>query len=457
MKMFKKIISLVAIVAMCLSMTLVLSGCPSPNNGRDENTILLWAGGQWTGTDAENLKAFIEWYNKNNDQGLTIELKIITDFEQTFAGAMNTNTGPDLMIWDRFNTPSYAYDEVLLPLDEYIARDGIDASKFNSTAYNEMNYLGIQYGLPLDLDMWGVYVNMDIVDAYNEQNPDAPITCFWNEDGSDRLDWTWDDLLDTATKLKGLKYQVAGTNVEVKSGFDGKDVNEFFYHNYVSTGGDFFDAQGNTSVNNKKGEDLLDYFHKLYNNTYTEGYVSEMAFVQGQLAMYYRPTYFISYLRKYASNVNVRYMPQPKYPGEGGANRGVLGGYGLAIPKPIYEKNMDEAWEAKVERCWDFIQDWVYNEENMLKWSEISSTVPALKSTHTNPIITNNKVLKDTVPYADTYTTRPSVPGWKDVQVNVFNSYVASFCKGANDSARRQSILATIEEQTDNLLEVYKK
>lgn len=453
--MFKKMIRSLVIAVVCLSLLAAITGCQQ--QGRDENTILLWAGGQWTGTDAENLHTFIDWYNENNSLGLTIELKIIPDFEQTFAGAINTNTGPDLMIWDRFNTPSYAYDEVLLPLDEMIARDGIDSSKFNQTAYNEMNYKGIQYGLPLDLDMWGVYVNMDVINAYNEQNPNDPITCFWNDDGSDRLEWTWSELLDAATKVKGLHYQVAGTDVEVKSGIDGKNVNEFFYHNYVSTGNDFFDADGKTSVKNEKGHDLLDYLHKVYNNTYTEGYTSDMAFVQGQLAMYNRPTYFISYLERYASNINVRYMPQPKYDGEGGANRGVLGGYGLAIPKPIHEKNRDAAWEAKVERCWDFIQDWVYNEQNMLKWAEISSTVPALKSTHTSEIITGNKILKDTVPFAETYTTRPSVPGWKDVQVNVFNGYVSSFCKGENSETKRENILDTIEKQTDKTLSVYLK
>lgn len=453
--MFKKTICLLLVVAMCLSLAVVFTAC-GPKE-RDVNTILLWAGGQWTGNDAENLKKYIKWYNENNTLGLTIELRIITDFEQTFAAAISTNKGPDLMIWDRFNTPSYAYDECLLPLDDYIARDNIDASKFNATAYNEMNYENIQYGLPLDLDMWGVYVNMDVINAYNDKNPTNKITCFWNEDGTDRLEWTWDELLDTATKIKGLEYTVAGTPVQVKSGFDGKDVQEFFYHNYVSTGNEFFDEDGKTSVNNDKGQALLSYFHKLYNNTYTEGYVSEMAFVQGQLAMYYRPTYFISYLQTYASNVNVRYMPQPKYPGEGGANRGVLGGYGLAIPKPVYEKNMTDAWKAKVENCWKFMLDWVYNEENMLQWSKISSTVPALTSTHTNAVITGNKILKDTVPFANTYTTRPSVPGWKDVQVNVFNTYVTNFCKGADTATSRADILNTIETQADNLLKVYRK
>lgn len=441
------------LLAVCIGFSMV--GCGS--DARDANTILLWAGGQWTGSDAENLRSFMNWYNENNTLGLTIELEIVTDFEMTFAGAINIGEGPDLMIWDRFNTPSYAYDEVLLPIDDLIARDGIDKNKFNATAYNEMGYQGVQYGLPLDLDVWGIYVNMDIVEAYNEAHPESKITCFWDADGKDKYDWNWDEMLDVATRLKGFTYTSNGVNIEVKSGYDGKNVNEFFYHNYVSTGQKFLNDQGKTSVNNAYGDAELDYLWKLYHNTYTEGYINDAAFVQGQLAMYTQPTYFISYLNTYASKLqNVRLMPQPKYPGEGGVNCGVLGGYGCAIPRPIDESDRDEAWQIKVGRCWDFMKDFMYNETNMLKWAEISRTLPALKSTHTHEEVTGNKVISGVVDYVDLYTIRPSVPGWKDVQVNVFNNYVAAFAKGNNNSKEeRARVLQTIETQTDNLLKVY--
>lgn len=452
-KVLTKVLSLTLVVALVAS----LSACGKKKE-RALNEILLWAGGQWVGTDAENLEKFINYYNENNTKGYTIDLEIIPDFEQTFAGAMNTNKGPDLMIWDRFNTPSYVYDEVLLPLDDLISKSNVKAADFNKTAYDELSYEGKQYGLPLDLDMWGMYINMDIVEAYNEANPSTKITCLWNEDGSNKLDWTWDDLYEVSKKLKGFSYTKNGIKIECKSGYNGGDINEFFYHNYVSTGESFLNEKGEADFNNDKGAAVLKNFYRMYKDTWTAGYVDKAAFVQGQLAIYTQPTYFVSYLNNYASGLtNVRFMPQPKYPGEGGMNRGVLGGYGLAIPKPIEEKNRTEAWEQKVEVCYDFMVDWVHNTEMMSQWVEISETIPALLSTHDLDAIKSHRILKDALPYSNSYTIRPSVPGWKDIQVNVFNSYVPSFCKGNDSSdAKISQVLNTMQKGTNDLIDMYK-
>lgn len=424
--MKKRLLVVLIVAVLVVSAFAALIGCAPKTRG--ENEILLWAGGQWTGNDAANLTKFIEWYNENNKIGVTIDLRIQANFEQTFSGALNTNNGPDLMIWDRFNTPSYAMANTLLSVDEMITESQIDKSKYNATAYEELNYNGKQYGLPLDLDMWGIYVNMDIVNAYNEANPSDKITCFWNEDKTDKLDWTWEECLDVAKKLKGFSYSKNGASVTVKSGIDGHNMNEFFYHYYVSTGKEFLGSNGLSNINNDYGKAELEMFKQMY-ATSDPGYITEGAFFQGQLAMYHRPTYFVSSLESRAKTLNVRFMPQPKYSGEGGVNRGVLGGYGMAIPLP-QESRRDEAWEKKVDRCWDFMVDWLYNEEYMNKWAEISKTVPALLATHEGEAVKQNKVLLPAIPYSNTYTIRPGIPGWRDIQVNAFNSKVPACCKG---------------------------
>lgn len=448
----KKLITIATGSVMALGMCVGASACAS--KGRGPNEILLWAGGQWVGSDAENLKAYIRWYNENNDQGLTIDLKIQSDFETTFAASTIGNDGPDLMIWDRFNTPTYASSQNLEPIDDLIERDSIDASKFNSTAYTEMSYKNVQYGLPLDLDLWGIYINMDIVTAYNEANVSNKITCLWNEDDSDKLDWTWDDVLDIAGKLKGFKYNKNGREVTVDNGYDGRNVQEFFIHNYFSTGQEFL-VDGKANVNNEQGAATLKYLHKLYQTSGSAANNDELGFVNGNLAMYMRPTYFTSYLKTYASSMNVRYMPQPAYPGEGGDNRGVMGGYGMAIPRPINDSDRTEAWETKKQRCWDFMKDWLYNDTNMRKWAEMSMTIPALISTHASTEVQSNSVLKNAIPFASHYTIRPGVPGWTSVQVSVFNNYVANFCKGALTDEKVSETLATIKRETDTTLSSY--
>lgn len=441
--MKKKILVIAIAVVMVLSAIVALVSCGPAVRG--ENEILLWAGGQWTGNDATNLTKFIDWYNKNNTLGVTVTLKIQADFEQTFSGALNTNNGPDLMIWDRFNTPSYAMAQTLLPVDDKIEASNIDKSLYNQTAYNEMSYQGVQYGLPLDLDMWGIYVNMDIVNAYNDANPSSKITCLWNEDGSDKLDWTWEECLDVAQKLQGFSYTKNGSTVTVKSGIDGRNMNEFFYHYYVSTGKEFLGENGLSNINNDYGKAELEMFKKLY-ATCDAGYITEGAFFQGQLAMFHRPTYFVSSLETRAKTLNVRFMPQPKYSGEGGVNRGVLGGYGIAIPLPK-ESMRTEDWSKKVDRCWEFIVDWLYNEEYMNKWAEISKTVPALLSTHEGDAVKQNTVLLPAIPYSNIYTTRPGIPGWRDIQVNAFNAKVPECCSGKNTVA---DTLKNIEELANN-------
>ena len=450
---FKKLAAIAIGSVMAVGMCAGVTACKKE---KDPNTIYIWAGGQWTGSDGENLKKFCKWYEDNNTLGLKIDVKIKADFEQVFAASTISSDSPDVMIWDRFNTPTYAADYVLEPIDDLIERDGIDASKFNATAYNELSYAGVQYGLPLDLDLWGICINMDIVDAYNTANPSTKITCLWEEDGTTpRYDWNWDDVLEVAGKLKGFQYKKGSRDVTVYNGYDGVNVKEFFIHNYFSTGEDYL-IDGKPVCNNDAGVATLEYLHKLRRTGDNDCYKDQKSFVQGNLAMFMRPTYFVNYLNTYAKSMNVRFMPQPAATIEGGDNRGVMGGFGMAIPRPIKDKFRTQAWEDKKAKCWEFMKDWLYNDATMREWAEVTMTIPALISAQSSPEVQANTVLKDVIPFADKYTTRPGVPGWTSVQVEVFNNYVDTFCKGGSTGAEEiKKTLSTIERESKFYLDSY--
>ena len=127
-----------------------LSSCGGNTSSKKE-VITLWAGGQWVQHDAENLKKFIDGYNSKHDN-IEVKVTIKSEFETALASALLVNKQPDVVIWDRFNTPTYAVEGYLTSIDDMMLRDGITADLFQEQAYNELNYDNKQYGIPLDLE-----------------------------------------------------------------------------------------------------------------------------------------------------------------------------------------------------------------------------------------------------------------------------------------------------------------
>jgi len=156
---------------------------------------------------------------------------------------------PDIVVWDRFATPSNT--KLLMPLDDLIAEDGVDVSKFFAEAYDELTVDGKQYGLPLDADPWGLYINMDMVEEYNATAA--------AEDKIDVNDLgTWTKVMDAAEKLTVRN----GDNV-TRSGINTTSADGQFFSFVYTGGGELIDtdkdspAYGDTvSVKSASGADL---------------------------------------------------------------------------------------------------------------------------------------------------------------------------------------------------------
>lgn len=431
--MKKNKLALLGFMAMTFGL---LSSCGSTTTPTGEiKSLTMWAGGQWVQHDAENLKTFINEYNATHD--VKIDLTIKSEFETSIASALLVGRQPDLVIWDRFNTPTYAAEKYLIPIDDLIERDGIDANMFQEQAYNELTYKNQQYGLPLDLDVWGIYVNMDLI-------TDPTLKALVKED------WTWDDLKTIATGV--TKRNSSGFN---PAGYSADDLHEHFFKFMVSTGANF-GANGTIEYDTPEVRAVLEYFKNFGADQVCNGdYNGKDAFKNNRLAMLNQPVYFSSYLKKYAPNLNYKFLPQPRYTGENGKNGGMIGGFGIALPNPV-AKYRTEAWEARKEKAWEFMKSWLCDEEVALSWSKISNTLPALKSLYTNEWIQNTEVLKDAASYAGLYETRPSVPGFLNIQINVYNKYIKEYYKGSYDGSL-DDVIADLKEGTDLITSRYVK
>ena len=117
-------------------------------------------------------------------------------------------------------------------------------------------------------------------------------------------------------------------------------------------------------------------------------------------------------------------------------------------------RNRTEAWEKKKETSWNFIKSWLCNEETALEWSKASNTLPALKSLYSDEWIQNTNVLKSAARYADQYETRPSVPGFLNIQINVYNKYVKEYHKGSYGGSV-DDLINELQVETDKIISRY--
>ncbi len=420
--MRKSITKLLIIAVILVSCIGVFAACNK--KGDDVNELTLWAGGQWTGTDLQNLKSFIEEYNKSNDIGVTVKVVAKSDMESALSTAVRNNKVPDILIWDRFNTPTYSKVDALMDISEYITRDNVDLSLFNDAAMSELYYDDKYYGLPLDLDVWGLYINTDMVDDYNAENPSSPIVLNDN--------WTWDDLYDIARKL--TVYQ--GGQMKV-AGYSGHVMHQHYFKYLCSTDETFLTASGQPNFNTQEARDILTFFQKIGSRNsgiWENGLVEKSNFTSGQLAIIDQSLYFTDYIERYNANMNYKFMPQPRYSVNGvvqtgAVNGGMLGGFGIAFPKPA-EKFRTDDFYAKFEKAWEFAKDWLLDEEIQSNWSETTGTLPALKSLCSPEKLQSNTILSRAATFLPNYKIRPQIPSYLTMQTQVIDNHIKAFTEG---------------------------
>ena len=435
-----------------ISMTMMLvaamfTGCSGGSAGvlqeGEHATLRLMAGGtQWQGTYLENLRDFVDAFNDGElgeaaqALNVTIELDVVTDMSSTYPTRLRSESRyPHLMLFDRFNTPEYVENDFILGLNDYFGEREIDTSLFTSAAMTEMVYDGVTYGLPVDLDLWGIYVNMDMVEAYNETAEDADKIVLDN-------DWTWTEFLEIAKKL------TSGSGDEMVGGYYVGDIYEHFYKFFLTTGEDFLMADNTPNMDTGAARAVLEFFKELKDAGISRS-VEDIGFPREQIAMYTEATYYASYIERMNPDLSYKFMPMPKaersgYTFENASSGGMFGGFGLVIPKPI-ERIRNDAYYSYVERSLDVLEWWTVG-EGASYWSQYNDTMPALESLQDDEELMDVQTLKDASAFVDRYQIRPQLPGYMNYQIYTINSNVGAYLA---DSSGGISIEKTISGLKD--------
>ena len=420
---------LMAAVLTATVATGLLAGCSTGNGGNGEKgseaagkqEVTMW--GSMSGDAVEYINQMTENYN-NSQEKYHVTYAVQDSMEEKLVTAIAGGDVPDIVMWDRFTTATYAAKGAFMPLDDYIAGDKVDMDQFYQPTVEEMKGNdGKQYGVPLTVDTRILFYNKDLLKEAGV-NPEEIST--------------WDAL---KTAAAALTKRDAGGKLE-QSGFSLSDPGLF--NNWIlQAGGKMVDDTVTppvTAFNSEAGLAVLNYWDELLNQekVYELGFEDGFGgngFKAGKVAICFNGPWALKSLDE--SGISYGVLEQPE--GPGGVRSAIMGGFGLVIPSKAM--NPDAAW--------DFIKWWTTQPENGVEFAKLSANLPANKNAAADDYFMNDEILSvfsRTMLYA---TTRMPVPGYSDVEGLALRPQLDLFVGGTLSA---EEALATAQKQGDKIL-----
>ena len=238
-------------------------------------------------------------------------------------------------------------ENVLLPIGDLVARDGVDLSDFHTVALDSARYRGMQYGLPVQTTPELLCVRRDLCDA---AGVGAPFTI------SETLE-TARALNNRAQGRSGIAWNAArgtplGHTFMFVMGAMGRPFLNLEQH------GSNFDAEWPTGENfrpmlqSDEAFATAEYLRELLDYSPVSilsmsWYERARAYADGEVAMAYCATLLARSFElnsKSPAHGVTDFLPHPY--GPGGKPIAPVGGYALAIPSNISPDRIDDVWAA---------------------------------------------------------------------------------------------------------------
>lgn len=318
-------------LTMVLASTLLLTGCGSSEkpaadegDGKLSGTISY---AFWDAAQVPYFEACVKEFNKlYPDITVKLEQSPWDEYWTKLEASATGGSSADVFWLNGPNINKYAKGGVLLPIDDRIEASGIDTAKYPEALVDLYNVDGVQYALPKDYDTIAVFYNKELFEQAGVALPTN--------------DWTWEDMVETATKLTkqdGSVYGIAAP-LETQTGY---------YNTVFAHGGCIISEDGK-----KSGYDLpetqagiqcwvdlqkAEITPSLASLTETEGYIQ---FLSGRTAMLVQGSWF---LNRILEDENPGKFGVVALPSINGKKASVIHGLGNCISKST--KNPEAAWK----------------------------------------------------------------------------------------------------------------
>lgn len=483
----KQRLSRLAVMLLALLIALSTVGCTPPDRDpvivepddfENYREIEMWIGGtQWKGDNDIMLRSFLDDFNDGllGDAAKALNMKVNYNYMADISAIElstaieHKNTNPNLVIWDRFETPTAANSGYLEAVDPFFTAE--ELALIAPAAMNEMKYHYREtqetkqyFGMPIDVDPWGVYINLDAVQTHNSSR-DPGDGEYIDIETELTETWTWKDYYEVSKKL------VAGGR-RVTNG----DLEQHLFKFMVSTGSDLVTIEGDQiTVNTDSDEiqDVLRFCRDLANDMTQVSNPEPGQFITGQIALYNSPTYLEGLIKMINPNfTNYKFLPWPRYvknwksqtPTEmpGAVNGGMIGGFALVTP---YLRNVAHRQEAdtffpdksfynmQTARTMAFMKWWTIG-EGAEHWAKKTQTLPALTSLYEKEGVITSPVIQAASRYVGDYKARPSVVGFLEYQVQTINTQVISWIGSTGTSTDLENILNSLRSQAEWNLQI---
>jgi multiple sugar transport system substrate-binding protein len=229
----------------------------------------------WDEAQAPAMQQIIDKFHAAHpDINVKIQLTPWSDYWTKLQTAASGGSAPDVFWMSVLNSRYYANGGALMPLDDMIAKDGIDTSVYAPAITKAYTVNGHVYGMPKDINAFGLFYNKDLFKAAGVAVPDTT--------------WTWDTVIQAAQKLtdpsKGI-YGVVAPEADETT----------WYLTVPEAGGKVISDDGKSSGYDSpeavKGiqfwVDLVNKYHVSPNLQQTTDTDSRTLFTSGKVAMYY--------------------------------------------------------------------------------------------------------------------------------------------------------------------------
>ena len=317
----------------------------------------------WDNNQLAGLQEIADAWSEESGVDVTINVVDWDNYWTLLEAGASGGQMPDVF-WMHSNTAQmYMENDLILPLDDYIAADdAIDLDNYYEGIVELYKSNGVQYALPKDHDTIALLYNKAIFDKYGVEYPTD--------------DWSWDDVLAAATAITeaGKDDGVYGYAINTSNNQDGWYNIVYDYGAQIIT-----DDHKGTTIGSDEAKAAMEMLRKILEVAAPQTTVAETGtdslFQSGLVGMITQGSWMINSFYKAENHDDYAWalIPYADVNGNGQCDEGerwsCYNGLGWAASHAVEDP----------DACYSLIS-WFCNEENQIKQAELGVTMAGMKS-----------------------------------------------------------------------------